>query len=120
MVKRLRIGRDNTVKCAGLLALGYLISHGQNPYKAEWNVRKALGIEENLLFNEAKDLYLLLGRHITQSEKPMGDNKMSLFADPTGEPANLGSTVSPKWESNPSTVPEEWHGFFPSPHPLNY
>ena len=123
VVEHLKLGSgDRAVVNTALLAMGYLIQQGENPYRVEWNIRKALNIENNISFAAAKDLYQILSRNIIRSvdDDGSGSQRLSLFADPTGELANMGDSVSPRWEAEPSTVPNEWKAFFPQKHPVNF
>lgn len=120
-IQKLRLGSgDRLVINTALLAVGYLIVHGENPYRAEWNVRKALGMRGNISFDAAKDLYEILSRNVGKKVEEPEEKEMAPFADPTDGPADLGDSVSPKWEARPSTWPEEWHSYFPQRHPVNY
>jgi DNA topoisomerase-1 len=123
VISRLKLGDGNrAIVNSALLAIGYLITHGENPYRAEWNVRKALGIQGNISFEAAKDLYAILNRNIikAQDSETEEERKLSLFVDQVGESSDMGDSVYPKWEANPSTWPEEWKEFFPQRHPVNY
>ena len=122
VIDKLKLGQGDRAKInAALLSLGYLISIKENPYRAAWHIKKHFNIDGDLSFDAATQLYDLLNRNVGGESLPSpSQNNLSLFSDPTGEPADLGSSVSPKWEANPSTWPEEWHGFFPQRHPVNY
>jgi hypothetical protein len=98
--------------------MGYLITHGENPYRAEWHIRKALGIKGTLDFKAAQDLYGILSRNIKPIEKEQ-DNRLPGVPGDGGSPSDLGNSISLKWEAN-ETLPAEWHGFFPQRSPVNF
>jgi len=129
IIKSLHLGSDEDRMStnSALLALGFLIEHGENPYRAEWYVRKAFNIKDNLKFNMAVELYQLLNTYInkdnannsTSAEDMKEYARLGLWADPS-QTGNLGNEVDPKWEARPSISPDNWHGYFPQRNSINY
>ena len=114
-----KIGIPNTSQNIGLLALGYLLSLGNHPYRSEWNIRKAIGLETPISFKEATMVYNIINGAIQEvSVKEEKPEDFYSFSDE--DKMNLGDINSLKWESEPSYSPGTGMGFYPQVHPFNY
>jgi DNA topoisomerase IB len=114
-----KIGIPNTNQNIGLLALGYLLSLGNNPYRAEWNIRKAIGLETPIDIKDATIVYNILNSAF-QEASIKEDKQEDFYSFSDEDKMNLGDIDSLKWESEPSYSPGTGMGFYPQVHPFNY